>query len=232
MEYKSLGFEIKELSKESRTAVIAHAVYNSIDRMGDVARKGMFNKSWREKKDIAFLFNHDDDKIAGNVLEVFEDEHKAYTKVKFGNWKLGDDLLEMVDAGVIRGASFGFYTTKKEYKMINGRKVRELKEVIHDETSLLTKIPAHPQAGIVHLTKANEGMIKEFKASIDNMERFCRNANASDETIMNLLGEIEETKSLIQKYDTAATQVAIEQDASISDNDTLLKGLLLLNAKI
>lgn len=218
MERKSVPLELKDMSREKRTAVIAHAVYNNIDRTGDISTKGMFNKSWKENKSIDFLFNHNEDEIIGKTLRVFEDDEKAYTEVKFGSWKLGDDVLEMAEAGVLRGASFGYTTEKKEFVEIKGRKVRKLKEVRHSETSLLTKMPANPLAGIVTLTKAEEiNLLKEFKSQIEKMEKFCRESNASDETIIQLLNEIEETKSIMSVYDTVSTQQATEPPASVKE---------------
>lgn len=156
MEIKSIPLEIKDVDTSKRTAIIAHAVYDSVDRVGDISTRGMFTKSWKENKSIDFLFNHNTDEIPGNALRTFEDEHKAYTEVKFGNWALGNDVMAMAEAGVIRGASFGYVTERKEMIEVKGKKVRRLKEVRHIETSLLTKMPAHPEAGIISLTKSME----------------------------------------------------------------------------
>ena len=99
MEHKSVSLELKDFSPGSRTAVLAHAVYNNIDRTQDISRKGMFTKSWNEIKAVDFLFNHKDGQTPGSVTRLFEDEAKAYTEVKFGNWTLGNDAMEMIDAG-------------------------------------------------------------------------------------------------------------------------------------
>lgn len=156
MERKALSLELKDLDTGKRTAVIAHAVYNNIDRVKDISSKGMFAKSWRENKSIDFLFNHADGDVIGNVKDVYEDESKAYTVVGFGNWTLGNDVLEMAEAKVLKGASFGYETIQKEFKTVGSQRVRVLKEVKHFETSLLTVLPANPLAGIITLTKALE----------------------------------------------------------------------------
>lgn len=232
MEHKSLLLEIKDMSKDSRTAVIAHAVYNNIDRVGDISTKGMFTSSWERKDAIDFLFNHDAGQVGGNIIKTFEDENKAYTEVKFGNWKLGDDMIAMIDAGVIKGASFGYETEKKEYKEVNGRKVRVLRQVRHIETSLLTKTPANPLAGVVSLTKAEDiqDFIIEMKSHIVAMDNFCRNTNASDETIKAIMAEVKQAQDLLSKYDTASTPLIT--DGGASRNDSFYKQLLLLNAKM
>lgn len=232
MEHKSISLEFKDIDTGSRTAVIAHSVYNSIDLNGDIATKGMFSKSWKENKGIDFLFNHDEEQILGTVTGTSEDEEKAYTHVKFGKWKLADDVMEMAEAKVLRGASFGFFTEKKEYIDVKGRRVRKLKEVRHPETSLMTRQPAHPAAGIVKLTKAAdiEAFLMEIKGHISAMDSFCRNTNASDESIKAIHAELKQAQDLLSKYDTASTQLITEPGAS--NRDSFHKQLLLLNAKM
>lgn len=227
MEHKYCPLEFKDIDTGKRTVVFAHAAYGTLDRVGDIGERGMFAKSWQEKKDIGFLYNHEDP--IGTTSRVFDDEVKAYTEAKFGKWKLADDVLEMADAGVIKGASYGYYTIKKEIKSANGRSIRHLKEVTHNESSLLTRTPAHPDTGIVSLVKSEdiESLAVEIKSYIDNMEKFCRGAKASDATIINILGEIKSAQHLLSQYDTAATRLATEPDVSRNDNEGLLKTLLL-----
>lgn len=236
MEQKSVSFELKDFSPGQRTAVLAHAVYDVIDRGGDISRKGMFNKSWQEHKNIDFLFNHEVKSVVGSVTRTFEDNEKAYTEVKFGNWTLGNDALEMADAGVIRGVSFGYIAQKKNYINVKGKKVRELKEVFHGETSILTDYPMNPLAQVVSVTKNTEGIITELKAHISNMEKFVRNTGASDQTIIKVIQDIEEAKAILEKYDTADTQLAIEQPASVEEtkdaSDEVLTRIKLLTLSI
>ncbi|HYH15935.1 MAG TPA: HK97 family phage prohead protease, partial [Flavisolibacter sp.] len=130
MEHKSISFELKDMDSSSRTAIIAHAVYDNIDRTKDISRKGMFTKSWKEgKDDIAFYLNHNDELAPGKVVDVFEDEQKAYTKVWLGTHTLGNDTLIMMDEGIIKKASFGYAVEKKDFIQVKGQRVREIKEV-------------------------------------------------------------------------------------------------------
>lgn len=190
MERKSIGFEVKDFSKGKRTAVIAHAVYNNIDRVGDISVKGMFSSSWKRGDDVSFYFNHDDNQSPGKVLRTFEDEEKAYTEVEFGPFTLGNDVLEMVDfGGVIKGASFGYETEKKEFISKSGRNIRRLLQVKHFETSLLTKLPANPLAGVVSYNKSVETKKltdTERQALID----IAMNDQSTLETLINLSGKM------------------------------------------
>jgi HK97 family phage prohead protease len=228
IEHKSVNFEVKDFSKDSRTAIIAHAVYNNIDLVGDISTKGMFNSSWARKDPIDFYFNHDPEKVPGKVVKTFEDETKAYTQVKFGQWTMGDDVMEMVDFGVVKGASFGYETEKKDFIVKGNKKIRKLLQVKHLETSLLTIRAANPLAGVVSLTKAlNPEELKVFRNYISNMETFCRNSRASDDCIKGILKDIEEVKSIISSHDTEVTRVTPDGTSSVTSFSNALRLLTL-----
>lgn len=198
MEHKSVSIELKDFSAKSRTAIVAHAVYDNIDRVGDISRKGMFTKSWKESPLVDFWFNHDPKQVPGTVTRTFEDETKAYSELKFGNWTLGNDVLEMADAGVIKGVSFGYVTEKKAYLNIKGKKVRELKEVRHIETSLLTVLPANPEAGIISLTKSLDDLeIKKLSISEqDALKKILLNDQSILEQLVALSGSLDSSSDL------------------------------------
>jgi len=172
VETKSLPLQTKDVDKGKRTAKIAHAAYNNIDRAKDISRKGMFKKSWEDGvDDISFYFNHDDTQAPGKVTGVSEDGEFAYTEVKMGTHTLGNDVLLMMDEGIIKKASFGFQTIKAQAKEIKGQKVRELLEVKHIETSVLTQLPANTKAGVVQVNKSF-GSRLELKTLTDAEQAF------------------------------------------------------------
>ena len=239
MQYKFLAFEKKDIDLGKRTATIAHAAYNNIDRVGDISRKGMFNKSWQENKsDIAFYFNHNPEMAPGIVTNVFEDEAKAYTEVKLGSHTLGNDVLLMMDEGVAKWASFGYRTIKSGNITVSGKQVRELKEVKHIETSILTVPPANPSAGLISVQKMfGSADIEEIKAYLEDVDKFCRNTTATDECIKSLLLGSENIKAVLSKYDTANTPLATEPVASVEeekqfDTNEAYTRLKLLNLKL
>lgn len=226
IEYKSLDLDTSDMDRERRTAIISHTVYDVIDRAGDISRKGMFNKSWSETKaeNIRFDIDHNPAQQPGRVIKVFENEKKAFTQVKFGNHTLGNDTMIMMDEGIIRGASFEFVTEKKANIAIKGRMVRELKEVRHIATTVsLAKRPINLLAKVESVTKAGDIDLAEVKARIEKMERFCRDTNASDDCIVNLLQEIAEVKSIISTHDTADTPLITEPDASVKEFSNALR---------
>lgn len=227
IQYKNIPLELKDIDRNKRTAVIAHAVYNNIDRTRDISRKGMFQKSWAESKaDLSFYVNHNDNETPGKVEDVFEDDEKAYTKTWFGNHTFGNDTLIQLDEGVIKNASFGYYTIKSNPIEVKGQKVRELKEVKHIETSVLTKMPANPMAGVISVVKSFEEQT-DLILRLQNLEKFVRNTKASDECILQVLEEIKAINSILSGYDTADTQTITEPAASKDGEDVLLALRLL-----
>ncbi len=234
LEYKSTKFEVKDVNKGERSAVIAFATYNNIDRTKDILRKGSFNRSWtNNKSDIRLFLNHDPNLAPGKPTEFWEDDNHAYVKAWFGTHTLGEDTLKMMDEGIITDSSFGFKTIKANNIEIKGEKVRELKELEHFETSILTHWGANPLSKVQMVTKALPmGAVDELKASIDRMEKFCHNTTASDEAIQKILLELQEAKSLFDTADTSdGNSAASDENESNMDSQRLL-GITLLKFKI
>ena len=200
VERKFIDFELKGIDKGKREAVIAHATYDDIDRVGDIARKGMFTKSWNESKsDINFYLNHNDEQAPGKVVDVFEDNQHAYTKTWLGTHTLGNDVLLMMDEGVIKKASFGYATIRSNKIEVKSKKVRELKEVIHFETSVITKIPAHNKSGVISVTKSLFNL-SEVKTLTTDEQTILKNIISSDQNILEQLvilsGSVDQSSDL------------------------------------
>lgn len=232
IEFKSIPIEVKDIDEGQRMAVIAHATYDSIDRTGDIVRKGAFTKSWNENKDDINLYvNHDDTQAPGKVIDLFEDDAHAYTRAQFGTHTLGVDTLKMLSEGIIRKSSFGYNTVKSFPLNVKEQKVREIKELRHWETSVLTKHPAHPGSGIVSVFKSmHRDDVIDLKQHLKNLESFCRNTTASDDCIKSMLSEIENIKSILS-FDTASTHddepnVSNSESESTSPEDSGQKALV------
>lgn len=190
VERKSINFELKDLDPKSRTAIIAHAAYDNIDQTKDISRKGMFNKSWQESKaDISFYLNHNDEQAPGKVIDVYEDKDFAYTKVWLGTHTLGNDVLTMMDEGIIKKASFGYITINSSPINIKGQRIRELKEVRHIETSVLTKMPANLKAGVMSVTKAF-GSAPDIKALSISEQNILKGIGSNDLSTLEQLIKI------------------------------------------
>lgn len=148
---KSIELCVKDIDLTKREAVIAHATYKTLDGDGDRSNRGMFDKSWKENMSLLrFFLNHKKDQAPGKPVRTWDDNEHAYTEVKLGTHTLGEDVLKMLDEGVIIAASFGFDPLK--YKDIKGAG-KDFIEVKHYETSVLTHWGAHDKSGVVSVEK-------------------------------------------------------------------------------
>lgn len=218
---KSTNFEAKDIDLTKGMAKIAFATFNSKDRDKDVARSGMFNKSWTESKsDVRFFLNHDKDQAPGVPVELHDNGSQGIMVVKFGRHTLGKDVLYMLEDGIITDNSYGFDPIpEKTFKMKDGG--REFKEVKLWEVSVLTHWGAHPDSKVMEVGKSAD--MQMLSAQIKVMKKFCRDTQATDETIESILKQIELAETIVSKYDTAFTQTDVPQDETNEPDASVIK---------
>lgn len=197
MEFKSTKFEKKDIDMGKRTAVLAYATYNSLDRVNDIVRKGMFTKSITESKDDVRLFlNHDKKQAPGRAGEFWEDSEHGYTKAYLGTHTLGNDTLIMLDEGIITDVSYGFDPVKT--KSLGGKK-REVNEGKLWEISPLTHWGAHPGSGVIQVSKSFEPSI-DFKqlttSEQDVLRQVIANGQNSIMALVNLAANMETSSDM------------------------------------
>lgn len=179
---------VKDIDFQKRTAVIAQATYNSLDREGDRANKGMFTKSWNESRsDIRLFKNHNKYSGPGRVDDFWEDEQHAYIKAYLGTHAEGEDTLKQLDEKIIVASSFGFNPVKTA-KLSN--KGLDLKEVQWLETSVLTHWGAHKDSGVVSVMKHFNFDTKDLN---DNEKNFLRQLIANRTEALRMCIQMNET---------------------------------------
>lgn len=178
------SYTIKDIDMGKRTAVIAMATYQSLDREGDRANKGMFTKSWNENKtDIRLFKNHNKYSGPGRVDDYWEDEQHAYIKAYLGTHTEGNDTLIQLDEGIIVAASYGFNPVKAP--RLKEGKGYDLKEVQWLETSVLTHWGAHKESGVVSVQKHwDPEMLKELN---DQEKAFMRRLITNRQEGLNMI---------------------------------------------
>jgi len=148
---------------------------------------------------VCFYLNHNDEQAPGKVVDVYEDDKFAYTKAWLGNHTLGNDVLTMMDEGVIKKASFGYITVKSNPLVIKSQKIRELVEAKHIETSVLTKMPANIKAGVMQVNKAFS-QAPEFKTLTPQEQSVLKAINNNDqsnlEQLIAIAGNLEPNSDL------------------------------------
>ncbi len=214
--YKTIESEVKEVDVKGRTMIGAFTRYNVKDSDGDIARKGMFTKTWQENfKRIKHLLNHDVTKPVGQIKRLWEDEDYAYYESAVGTHKLGDDVLEMAESGLLTEHSYGYTVLKKN----NLKTGRELLEVKQWEISNLSGWGANEYSPLLSFSKDQNKTDLETKLlkRQKGLETFCRNSTATDETIELLLLESKQLTQIILDISTQSTQPDEKQQSTLPE---------------
>lgn len=217
-QYKSLALELKDVNVKQGIISGYFASFNTPDSDKDIIRKGAFVRSITEngpasnKPRIKHLLNHDPSQPLGSLISLKEDDYGLSYESQIGTHNLGQDFLKMVDSGLIKEHSIGYVTVKRnqigDWQDPACSAVYELTELKLYEGSSLTAWGANentPLTGVKSLTT------EAMKSRIEKLEKFCRNATASDECIELLLLEI---KQLGQLLSTSSTLPAAEAVAT------------------
>jgi hypothetical protein len=111
---------------------------------------GAFVRSIREDDPVA-LFDHDTGKPLGRqsagTLRLSEDDIGLRMEIDAPNTSLGNDLVELISRGDVKGASFGFETITDEWNTKDGMPHRKLLEVkLYDVSPVM--FPAYPDTSV------------------------------------------------------------------------------------
>ena len=172
--------------------------FDNVDSDGDIIRKGAFTKTIREQGPnsaqprIKHLINHDSSQPLGKLTSLKEDAMGLKYESQIGTHTLGQDFIKMVESGLITEHSIGFKTVKQnqlqsyeDYMNTPSKGWYEITEVKLYEGSSLTSWGANPLTPVTSLK--NEIDADLIYARQQAIEKFCRNTDATDETIEALL---------------------------------------------
>jgi len=193
--YKAvLPLELKEVISEDNDGIVTikghAAAFNNIDKWNDVILPGAFKK-WISigSTSVPILLNHNNslETTAGYNVSAQEDEHglaitgQLNTKTNAGMTAY-QNIQHAQKLGKQIGLSIGYYAIDKEYREVDGKDVRYLKEVDVVEYSL-TNSPANINAKITDLkTIIEEGNTEEIAERKRFIERVLRDAGCSRKT--------------------------------------------------
>ncbi len=126
MEYKKLGFELKELDVTGRT-IEAIVSTNDLDSGDDIIMPGAFAETLRDDaKRVKMLWQHMSNKPIGKPLEMRETSQGLYVKGFVSKIQLGEDYLTLASEGIVDEFSIGY--SVKDFEMEGDiRKIRSLK---------------------------------------------------------------------------------------------------------
>jgi HK97 family phage prohead protease len=202
--------------------------FNNVDADGDIIRPGAFKKSIKEngpnsaQPRIKHLMNHDPSQPLGKLMTLKEDSTGLAYESQIGTHRLGEDFVKMVESGLITEHSIGFRIMKRnqmqpyeEYMKNPGKGYYEITELKLYEGSSLTAWGANPLTPITGLKSL--GDIDVMIAHTNAIEKFCRNTDASDETIEMLLLHSKQLAQLVIDIKSSTPPV----ETTVPQNDVL-----------
>lgn len=182
--------------------------FNNVDSDGDIIRPGAFAKTISENGPtsrlprIKHLMNHDPSQPLGKLTSLREDSYGLAYESTIGTHNLGRDFIKMVESGLISEHSIGFRIMKRnqlqsfeDYQKNPSAGWFEITELKLYEGSSLTAWGANPLTPITGLK--SEFDVERVIAQTKAIEKFCRNSDATDETIEALLLHSKQLAQLI-----------------------------------
>lgn len=199
-DYKNLLLSASFKDADAKKGIVTgyFSKFDNVDSDGDIIRKGAFKKTVAEngpksaQPRIKHLMNHSASMPLGKILELKEDAEGLAYESQIGTHSLGIDFIKMVESGLITEHSIGFRTIKRNqlqdyagYMKNPSKGWYELTEISLMEGSSLTAWGANsltPITGLKGIADIDT-IVEQQKA----MEKFCKNSDATDETIEMLL---------------------------------------------
>jgi uncharacterized protein len=184
--------------------------FDNVDAQGDIVRPGTFIKTIKEigpdstMPRIKHLLNHNSTQPIGK-LQVLKEDYQAnglYYESLVGKHKLGKDVIDMAESGLITEHSLMLIPTKEkpiqtwsEYKANPAKGFNEILEAKMPEGSSLTFWGANELTPLTGVKSTED--IDRIAARVKALEKFCRNSDASDETIELLLIECKQLSQML-----------------------------------
>lgn len=203
--------------------------FNNVDSDGDIIRPGAFKKTIKEQGPdsgqprIKHLLNHDPSQPLGKLMSLKEDKTGLAYESQVGTHTLGQDFIKMIESGLITEHSIGFRIMKRNQLQPYENYIKnpsvgmyEITELKLYEGSSLTAWGANPLTPITGLK--SEVDVDLIVARVQAIEKFCKNTDATDETIELLLLHSKQLAQLVldMKKGTEPTEV-IQPSESIAD---------------
>ncbi len=209
--YKSapIGDEIIDFDEKNNIVKGYGSYFDNKDSDMDIIRKGAYQKTIQENGNrVKYLYQHDMMQPIGKMSELYEDDKGLVFTAEIPKTQLGNDVIELMKAGVITENSVGIMPIIKE----NKGDYREIKEVKLYEISAVT-LAANDQAKILDV----KGMvdIDNVYKRYDNICKLLRKGNISDDMGYALESEILKLKT----YFVNATQPIEETTEPVEKMD-------------
>lgn len=191
-DFTSTPLQFKDIDGKKGVVTGYFADFNSTDSDGDIIMPGAFDKTIKStgpgspKPRIKHLMNHNISQPLGVLTSLKEDAKGLLYESKIGTHSLGTDFIKMAESGLITEHSIG-YRTMKSNQIKEGDGARQLIEVKLYEGSSLTAWGANENTPLTGIKGLNQTELNKIINRAEAIEKFCRDSEATDETIEMLL---------------------------------------------
>jgi hypothetical protein len=218
--YKSFsdGATFKDADVKQGIVTGYFSKFDNVDSDGDVIRKGAFAKTISENfSRIKHLMNHNVSQPLGKISFLKEDNYGLAYESQIGKHSLGVDFIKMVESGLITEHSIGFITIKRnQLQDFDGYMKNptggwyELTELMLMEGSSLTGWGANALTPLTGMkSEVDVDRIYEHQKAV---EKFCKNTDATDETIEMLLLHSKQLSQYIIDLKAIQPEIPTEPD--------------------
>ena len=184
-----LGDVVYDIDEKNNLVKGYGSYFDNKDSDMDIIRRGAYNKTIQENGTrVKYLYQHDMMQPIGKMNELYEDDKGLVFVAEVPKTQLGNDVIELMKAGVITENSVGIMPIVKE----NKGDYREIREVKLYEISAVT-LAANDQAKILDV-KGITNMDQVYKR-YDNICKLLRKGNISDDMGYALESEILKLKT-------------------------------------
>jgi HK97 family phage prohead protease len=221
----SNGASFKDLDIKKGIVTGYFSSFDTIDSYKELVKKGAFKKTIAENfSRIKHLQNHNTSQPLGKLQKLSEDTKGLYYESKIGNHNLGVDFLKMVDSELITEHSIGYAVTQYKQR----EEFLELTEIRLWEGSSLTAWGVNENTPLTGLKSIDGIDFDSITLRVKALEKFCKNSDATDETIELLLIE---QKQLAQILMDLKPNTHTEQKSNVPFIETAISAIQLFNFK-
>ena len=140
-----------ELPKIVGYAAVFDSESRDLGNFTEVIKPGAFNRALDENQDVRAFVDHDAAKILGRTkagtLELTQDGVGLRVEITPPDTTVGRDTVESVRRGDLDSMSFGFVVREDDWSEVEGRAVREIRDLDLHEVSLVS-FPAYEETSV------------------------------------------------------------------------------------
>lgn len=227
--------EFKDADSKKGIVTGYFASFNNKDSDGDIIVKGAFAKSIGDmgpgsaKPRIKHLLNHNVEQPVGSLILLKEDNHGLYYESQVGKHALGIDFVKMIESNLITEHSIGFRPIpESQGGMKYEGDTRYLLKTQLMEGSSLTGWGANELTPLVGLKSMQDLSIDKLLEKQKRIEKFCKDTDATDETIELLLLHSKQLSQIILDITTKQDETTLQEEKRLADILTTFKNITIV----